>query len=95
MTPIQGKSLVPIFKTGEREPHEALFWEHNNAAAVRKGDWKLVRSDGGDPWELYNLASDRTELNDLALEMPDKVAELEAAWAGWAESVHVFPRRNN
>ena len=55
------------------------------------GDWKLVaaspslRGRGaqeqkpGD-WELFNLAEDRAETNNLAASMPDKVRELAAAW---------------
>ena len=34
----------------------------------------------GDPWELYNLLDDRTELNNLASSKPEKTKELERAW---------------
>lgn len=97
ITPIDGRSLLPILR-GEaialrREGHDALFWEHNGSSAVRRGDWKLVRLDGDAPWELYNLAEDRTELHDLAGERPDLVRELEALWDDWAGRVNVYPRR--
>ncbi len=45
---------------------------------------KLVRHNSGD-WELYNLANDRTELNDLAGEMPELVTALDKAWNAWWE----------
>jgi arylsulfatase len=33
-----------------------------------------------EPWELYNLAADRTETNNLAESNPDKLKELEKTW---------------
>ncbi len=60
-TPLQGKSLRPIFETGSRDPHEAIFWEHQGNRAVRMGSWKLVSrfdraANQAGPWELYDLA---------------------------------------
>lgn len=48
---------------------------------VRSGDWKLIRlfcdnEDQTDRFELYNLAQDLSEKNDLAANMPEKVKEL-------------------
>ena len=48
--------------------------------AIRAGKWKLV-SKHDQPWELYDLEADRTEMNDLAARMPDRVKELAAQWA--------------
>ncbi len=52
ITPLEGKSLAPIFKTGRREGHDALFWEHEGNRAVRQGKWKLV-SRSREDHELY------------------------------------------
>jgi N-sulfoglucosamine sulfohydrolase len=41
--------------------------------------------------ELYDLKTDRTELNDLAAAQPDKVKELATKWEAWAKRVHVTP----
>ena len=43
------------------------------------------------PWELYHLDEDPTESNDLAARMPEKVAELERAFAAAAERYDVLP----
>ena len=43
------------------------------------GDWKLVAAKN-EPWELYDLATDRTETHDLANENPTKVRELAERW---------------
>lgn len=90
ITPLEGNSLVPIFRGEERPGHEAIFFEHFGGRAVRRGDWKLVARSGG-PWELYHLAADRTETRDLAASHPNKVAELEALWNEWADRANVFP----
>lgn len=96
VTPLEGRSLRPVFETGDRDGHDAIFWEHQGNRAVRKGRWKLVArrrsaSEGAGPWELYDLESDRSELNDLAGEMPQRVAELELAWLEWGARVGWVP----
>ena len=54
---------------------------------IRVGRWKLVQMPppfGTGEWELYDLDADLAEQNDLAAEIPDKVAELEALWNHYA-----------
>ena len=89
--PMEGKSLVPAFANKPIQ-RDALYWEHEGNAAVRVGDYKLVRKGGGGAWELYDLAKDRTELADLAGQMPDKVKELAAKWDAWAVRCHVLEK---
>lgn len=67
-----------------------LFWEHCGNAAVRRGDWKLVREHGS-PWELYDLRADPTELHDVSARNPELCEELLGAWSGWADRVGVLP----
>jgi arylsulfatase A-like enzyme len=65
-----------------------VYFEHQGNAAVRIGKWKLVRARGK-PWELYDLESDRTELNDLSKQHADKAEELQGKWQAWAQKVGV------
>lgn len=74
-----GRSLVAAFAKDVIVPHESLWWLHEGNRAVRVGDWKLVAAKG-DPWELYDLKTDRAEQFNLAATMPDKVKALELAW---------------
>jgi arylsulfatase len=90
IVPMEGKSLVPAFDNKPIE-RDALFWEHEGNAAVRAGDWKLVRLGRNGPWELYNLKTDRTEMHNLAAQEPDRAKELDAKWEAWAERAHVKP----
>jgi arylsulfatase len=88
--PMEGRRLVPAF-TNKPIDREALFWEHEGNAAVRVGDYKLVRLGRKGPWELYDMKTDRTELHDLSSTLPDKAADLAAKWEAWADRVHVRP----
>jgi arylsulfatase A-like enzyme len=56
-----------------------LWWLHEENRAIRSGDWKLVALKG-QPWELYDLSTDRSEQKNLASAHPDKVKELETKW---------------
>ena len=84
-----GKSLLPIFKGEEREPHEEIFWRFNRANAVRQGDLKVVRA--GKTWELYDLKADPTETKNLAKERPKKTSELSKMWEDWNEECKIRP----
>ena len=92
-TPIQGKSLLPIFQGQQREPHEFLYFQFSNNRAIRRGDWKAVSARGG-RWELYNLANDRSELNDLALKQPKLASELSQLWFHVAENIDEAPQNH-
>lgn len=88
--PLEGHSLKAAFDAdlADRPP---MFWEHEGNAAVRIGRWKLVRRYPG-PWELYDMETDRTELNDLAAAHPDRVADMAQRYEAWAARCGVIPR---
>lgn len=90
LKPLEGRSLRPTFY-GQPIQREALYWEHEGNRAVRKGDWKLVAKGANGPWELYNIATDRSELTDLSGIRPEKVAELSALWEAYAQRADVYP----
>jgi len=73
--PLHGSSLLPIFKGKERKEPEFFVSGLDKFRMFRKGDYKIVRLNGGD-WELYHMKEDPTELNDLAPVLPDKVMEM-------------------
>ena len=82
---LDGFSILPLLegRKGQQE-HESLYFEFQELGgrqAVRKGDWKLVhlniRTDNP-VYELYNLADDPGETNDLSAACPDILADLQA-----------------
>jgi len=90
ITPCEGKSLLPVLRTGRRTGHEAIYWEHEGNRAVRMGKWKLVSRHPG-AWELYDMQADRTELEDLAARHPDVAKKMMAMYDAWAKRCGVVP----
>jgi len=78
--PSPGKSLVPVFARDGTVTRDSLWWLHEGNRALRQGNWKLVSAGRNGPWELYDLASDRTETKNLAEAMPEKVKALAEEW---------------
>ena len=84
-----GDSLLPILLNPEAEMAErVLYWEFSRqlgdpnsgvigavAQAARRGDWKVVRLKEDVPVELYNIITDKSETNNLALQYPEIAQE--------------------
>jgi len=88
--PLEGKSLIPAFDN-KHIKREALYWEHEANRAIRTGRWKLVAEGIDGPWELYDLDTDRTEMNNLAQRHPDSVKKMATVWQRYAERTNVLP----
>jgi arylsulfatase A-like enzyme len=92
-----GVNLLPyVTQQARGEPHDALYWRLGGMMAIRRGEWKLVKTREGplidvDPSVLsdlseaglYNLSEDIGETRNLAAQRPEKVKELGAAWQQW------------
>lgn len=95
---VDGKSLVPVLKGGEL-PERPLFWHYPHygnqggapAAAIRKGNYKLIHWYEGDQFELFDLANDPGEAKDLSRERPDLVDSLGAELKKWQVEVGAKP----
>ena len=90
LTPLEGHSFARAIESGAWVRPAPICWEHEGNRAVRLGDWKLV-SEGNTRWELYNMKSDRTELNDISGEQPETVARMTGMYEDWAERVGALP----
>ena len=77
-----GRTLTGVLEGGRREPPSELYWSWSRGRAVRRGRWKLVALRN-QPWELYDIEADGTELHDLAASHPAVAAELEGLWDAW------------
>lgn len=90
--PLEGLSLMPVLRGTSPSTHDTrpLFWEHEGNRATREGPWKLV-AKADQVWELYNMASDRAEMNDLAGTETQRAATMAAAWEAWSTRASVQP----
>ena len=89
--PQEGVSLTSLFKGQKWAGHKQIFFEHEGNRAVRQGDYKLLSSYPDNKWALYNLKTDRSELNDLSTRQPEKVKELASLYDAWANRINVVP----
>jgi arylsulfatase A-like enzyme len=88
--PMEGESLITAFEGGTYD-RGAIFWEHEGNRAIRVDDWKLVSKGAKGRWELYNIANDREETNDLTVNHPAIVKDLRQQWTSYATRANVFP----
>jgi arylsulfatase A-like enzyme len=86
--PVEGKSLLPIFRGDQRESHAELCWSVPRHHAIRVGKWKAVRPRKGGPWQLFDLESDGTETSDLAEREPERVKEMASRFDAWLTRVN-------
>lgn len=80
---IDGKDPLPSLTGGSESPHRSLFFSFRTHAALRMGDWKIVREKPGEAWKLYNLRSDLGEKHDMTQQAPQQMDALRAEFNRW------------
>lgn len=83
---LDGRNPLPVLTAGAESPHESFFFIYRSHAALRKGDWKIVREKPSQSWQLFNLAADIGEKRDLASENVGRVQDLQRAFESWQDS---------
>ncbi len=98
-----GCSLLPVIKKGKQLDREAICWHYPHyhgstwtpGAAIRARDFKLIVFYEYDRIELYNLAEDIGEKNDLAKKMPQKARQMHEMLKAWQKKMGAkMPRPN-
>lgn len=96
--PMAGVSLAYTFSdaaAASRRPTQ--YFELHSHRAIRHEGWKAVtfhtkgRPFDEDPWELYHVAEDFSEVDDLAARHPEKVQELQRLWLAEAGRFGALP----
>jgi arylsulfatase len=90
--PLRGRSFLPYLRAAGEAPHgkqDPVAFEIFGHGVVFMGPWKAIRLRP--PWEdsawrLYDLSADPGEVHDLALEKPELLARLIAAYHDFAEA---------
>ncbi len=93
---IDGISFLPTLLGSEHQTkHEFLYWEfpsYQGQQAVRLGEWKGIRKNifkGNMDIELYNLAEDPAEQQNVAEENPDIVNRIRRIMVNERTSPHI------
>jgi arylsulfatase A-like enzyme len=92
--PLDGVSIMKLLR-GESIPPRTLYWHFPNytnqggrpAGAIREGNWKLVEQFEDGSLELYDLANDVGESNNLVSTEPERATELHRKLQAWRPSV--------
>ena len=99
-TLVDGVNLLPFLRAAvaapgasDRAPHHMLYWKIKSAAALRRGDWKLLLLAPDWRPQLYHLATDPGESRDVSAEHPALSRELHAAWQAWNAPLPLPARR--
>jgi arylsulfatase A-like enzyme len=99
--PLDGESLVPLFRDSTAKlKREAIYqhfpgylgagadtWRTTPVTLVQSGEWKLMEFLEDRRLELYNLREDLGEKTNLAEKMPDKTKALHARMVAWREAI--------
>ncbi|MAD25644.1 MAG: arylsulfatase [Verrucomicrobiales bacterium] len=99
---VDGKSLLKQLKgndSGQRTFHWHYPHYHGSTwkpgAAIREGDWKLIEFYHYNNFELYNLANDLGEQNNLSDTLPNKAQELKEKLKKWQKRMNAkMPTKN-
>jgi arylsulfatase len=82
---LDGRSLLGSLTGRKSKGIRSLFFNYRSHAALRYGEWKIVREAPDDPWHLYHLTKDLAERLDLASEHPDKLDQLLREYRSWQQ----------
>jgi arylsulfatase A-like enzyme len=77
--PLDGLDIWPALSEGKPSPRtEVVYNIEPYRGSVRQGDWKLIwRATLPQGLELYNIAQDPSEKNNVAEQHPDRVVALQ------------------
>ncbi|MBQ9462138.1 MAG: arylsulfatase [Bacteroidales bacterium] len=88
---LDGRSFLPLLEGRHINRNRPLFFEHMGWKGMRQGRWKLVKKEGAEPWELYDLKKDPYENHDLSARRKWRTRRMARKWQKWAEEVGVEP----
>ena len=103
--PMQGTSMLAMLNGDIEATHDSDYvmgWELFGRRAIRQGDWKILwepsnkyfeplpKGIEADKWQLFNLAEDPAEINDLSDRYPEKKNEMVDLWEVYVTTNNVI-----
>ena len=83
---LDGKNPLPLLTQNAKSLHASLYFQFRNHAALRQGQWKIVREKTAHPWQLFNLDDDLSESKNLSATHPAQLKKMKATFAAWEKS---------
>lgn len=97
VVPMRGRSWVPYLSTAADTVHpedqDAIGWELFGRRAIRRGKYKAVfipAPQGSDEWELFDVAEDPGENDNLAEELPGVLQGLLEDWSTYVQDTGMY-----
>ncbi len=81
-----GKNPIPLLTQRAKSSHKSFYFNFRKHAALRQGDWKIVRERPDHPWQLFNLKEDLGESINLAKQRPKELDKLKASFTAWEKT---------
>jgi len=85
--PLDGVSLVPALTNRAVERTKPIGFIFRTKTSWVTDRFKLISTDRGERWELYDLIADKTESLDMASTEPQRLTGMKEDLEGWLESV--------
>ena len=95
VVPMRGRSISGLLSGNVKniyDDDESIGAEMSGGKWLRQGDYKALLIPlpyGSGEWQLFNMAVDPGETEDLSKKQPQKMAELKAAWEQYSDEVGV------
>lgn len=84
---LDGVNLIPwLTNMRDDKPHNSFNWKFTISAAIRDGEWKLIRLPDRLPM-LFNLIDDISEQHDLAAKYPERTKRMLKELGEWDVSL--------
>ncbi len=80
---LDGIDVGSVWAGEQQAPPRSIFWHYRGYSAVRNGRHKILREAPDKPFQLFDVAADVAETNNLASQQPKLIAQLEASFEKW------------
>jgi len=87
-----GIDVSTVLTANQEVESRTVFWKRGDQFSVRESGWKLVQAERG-LTELYNLAHDPRERNNIIAQHPEMASEMMDQYAFWLMEMNTSAAR--